>query len=81
MVDDVYEASEVTLRDINFKDELQEAMLEIEKCHNPDELKAVTELFSLYVTQQATKLLGRPQWVCVYAFNQAQGSSWPDAIE
>ena len=78
---DFVEDSTTTLAHIKYKDELQKALLDIEKCTNPEDYSNCTELFTVYVTQQATRLLGSPQWVCAYSFNQALGSAWPDAIE
>ena len=65
------------LRDITFIDDLQEKMILIENCANPDAYEKCTELFSLYITQQATKLAHRPMWLCICAYNQSLGTSWP----
>ena len=67
---------------INHVDELQRAMFEIEEIvSDPDQFKSVTELFSMYITGKASEVAQCPMWLCICAFNQSAGTSWPELCD
>ena len=66
------------LANVAYIDDLQNSLIDIESCSNPDDFKAVTELFALYIEKKVSAAAGRPIWVCTFAFNGNLGSSWPE---
>ena len=66
------------LANVAYIDDLQNSLIDIESCSNPDDFKAVTELFALYIEKKVSAAAGRPMWVCTFAFNDNLGSSWPE---
>ena len=68
----------VLLSNVKYVDDLQDALVAIECCEQPDDFKAVTELFVLYIEKEVTAAAGRLMWVCTYSFNNDLETSWPD---
>ena len=68
----------ILLAGVAYIDDLQNALIDIESCEHPDDFKAVTELFVLYIQNAVSAVAGRLMWVCTHAFNNNLESSWPD---
>ena len=68
----------ILLANVTYVDDLQNALIAIESCEQPDDFKAVTELFVLYIQNEVTAAAGRLMWVCTYSFNNDLETSWPD---
>ena len=70
----------ILLSNVKYVDDLQEALVAIECCDQPDDFKSVTELFVLYIEKEVTAAAGRLLWVCTYSFNNDLATSWPDEL-
>ena len=68
----------ILLANVTYVDDLQNALIAIESCEQPDDFKPVTELFVLYIQNEVTAAAGRLMWVCTYSFNNDLETSWPD---
>ena len=58
---------------------LREVIVDIELSENPDDYKHVSELFALYLSQQASEVAKRPMWLCALSYNVLLWSAWSDA--
>ena len=62
-------------------DQVMEAMLEIETSERPEDYENVAKLFSLWLAQEASEILGHDAWVCTYSYNHKARTRWPEKHE
>ena len=56
----------ILLANVNYVDDLQNALIAIECCEQPEDFKAATELFVLYIQKEVTAAAGR--LMCLHIF-------------